>query len=171
MAVRMEWGVRTMLHMLRRRSIRLPFLLALVCIVGVWVASYFGMISISANLRERSGTAFAIEGLGGISKWPFPTQSPRFFFQRRATVSDLYLPHAPTLGFYYDTMSPMRGFFEVVFPLWLPTPLWAGLCWWVGRMTRVREIGRAFPVEPTESKSGLPGNVFDFDTSGGSSFS
>ena len=138
--------------MIRRWLIRGPCLVALALVVGVWVTSYFGLLDLSENWRcywlvgAIRGSAYMIKS----GHWDDPADGPHFYFLRGETATPYY-PVPNTLGFYAGPVLTWGWWdsLEIVFPLWLPTLLLAGLNWIVWRKTRATYNGRGFPVEPT----------------------
>jgi len=141
--------------MLRRWLIRVPCLLALAFVVGVWVASYFGALVVASYPGGRICWAGFAQGLVQIDEqWnrPAPTDFVRFNFYHHQTAEDLYFDPT-TLGFYLGQESGMTDTFALGFPLWLPALLLAGLNWFVWRKTRAKRVGGAFPVEVSAAPS------------------
>jgi len=133
--------------MLRRWVIRMPFLLALACVLSVWVASYFGVLVAGKTSAGQYQFISAVGGSGDICKFrgPYSTSAPDFRFIHGAKVQDWSLPPT-TLGFYCGSPATFNGL-EIIFPLWLPAVVLVGLNWFVWRKTRAQIVGRAFPVE------------------------
>ena len=140
--------------MLRRWLIRVPCLLALAFVVGVWIASYFGRVFLSKNSGGRFWSIGTVQGLvymdeDGSHPWS-PTPLQLYCFQG-VTARECQLGPT-TLGFYGGRWPGWRDSLQIVFPLWLPTLLLAGLNWFVWRKTRAKYNGRGFPVEPVSAK-------------------
>ncbi len=137
--------------MLRRWLIRVPFLLALACVLSVWVVSYFGALAAYTDSHGDRKYISAVQGLWDMGEVGSPGYAPGSHFQFYGgwNSKDWNLPPT-TLGFYYGRPLPVYRGFEIVFPLWLPALVLAGLNWFVWRKTRgkgVGGVGRAFPVE------------------------
>jgi hypothetical protein len=140
--------------MIRRWIIRLPFLLALAFVVGVWVTSYFGGITVCKLLAGRMWEIYFIQGQTALEMdpgSPFPDSPLYFYFDRRAIAKN-YIPLPTTLGFYKGHWPGFDTSVLIAYPLWLPTVLLAGLNWFVWRKTRAKYNGRGFPVEPVAAK-------------------
>ena len=153
--------------MLRRWLIRSLFLLPLVCVVGLWVTSYFGGIGVVGTRWRHEMEIVARHGITAINEAPFDGWRPfEFTFDRKATAQTWDL--GPTsFGIYrggfisnsgkggYTPYYP--GWLIIVLPLWFPTLLLVALNWFVWRKTKAKPKDRAFPIEPTakaeESKS------------------
>lgn len=140
--------------MIRRWLIRLPFLLALAFVVGAWVMSYFAGFTYFWNLGGRCWQLGSAQGLGYVSvaRSEF---SNHFEFGRGDSSTHWFGGH-PTLGFSIESGDGIgihnlggSDSLGVIFPLWLPTLVLSGLTWFVWRKTRPKQVGRAFPVEPT----------------------
>jgi hypothetical protein len=137
--------------MLRRWLIRVPFLLALALVVGVWVTSYFAGFSVNTTLAARDWSVGSVHGLNIFYTFPdsndlLSRPTFRFRFQSHATVQDWNLART-TWGFHGSADARVPDSVLIVFPLWLPTLLLAGLNWFVWRKTRAKYNGRGFPVE------------------------
>ena len=149
--------------MIRRWLIRVPFLLALAFVVGVWVASYFWGIFVHTHLIDRlcqmggvHGTGEIIGHMGGVhgigeiivDRWPV---GPYSIISPGLTPKEQNL-HL-TFGFYIGVVPCALHRFAIVFPLWLPTGLLAGLNGFVWKKTRHTGPVRGFPVEPATAKT------------------
>jgi hypothetical protein len=136
--------------MIRRWLIRVPCLLALALVVGVWITSYFGELVLYAFSGNRQWEVDAIDGLEGMGEYhcvPASDTPPRFAFMTWLTAKDMV--GGPTiLGFRVGWIMGNPDSLQIIFPLWLPTVLLAGLNWFVWRKTRSKGAGRGFPVEP-----------------------
>ena len=142
--------------MIRRWIIRLPFLLALALVVNVWITSHFGYLVIHMVRDNRFGAVGAVQGLGnmgGTSDEGLGTTPLRFHFVRGTTAEYWGLPPR-TLGFYGGRALGDPHMLLLVFPLWLPTVLLAGLNWYVWRKTRSKGAWRGFPVEAVKKVEG-----------------
>ncbi len=136
--------------MVRRWLIRLPFLLALAFVVGVWIVSYFLGIFVRMNLAGHSWDVTAVQGLGGLEIGsPYSIVPTVLHFGQFAHAKDLNL-EPTTFGFRCRPRMWNIGWPQYVFPLWLPTLLLAGLNWFVWRKTREKGTARGFPVEVTK---------------------
>ena len=147
--------------MFRRWLIRLPFLLALTFVIALWITGYFGATGITLFAAKRSSLINSVQGLGIIEILPMPnmTESKLVFdFHPDFTLKNW--PLGPRmLGFRCGLMLSLFGplpeipdSLEIVFPLWFPTLLLAGLNWFAWRKTTPKRIGVAFPVE-TKAKA------------------
>ena len=129
--------------MFRRWIIRSLFLVPLVCVVGLWVTSYWKCLEFSHigrgiyESRTDWGRVFifhmeAHSSPVGWHAW-IGTPSPNwnFWFEMDSRV-------VPTYG----------HCISVWVPLWLPTLLLLGLNWFIWRTTRPKPKGRAFPITP-----------------------
>ena len=132
--------------MVRRWLIRLPFLLALALVVGVWIASHREGIQLSLNVHGHSVHAKAVEGLGMMIEIAVPTIAPIITFERPARARDWGMSYA-NLGFTCLSGWPSRDVQMIGFPLWFPTLLLLALNWFVWRKTRLKPVSQAFPVE------------------------
>ena len=73
--------------MIKRWLIRLPFLLALALVVGVWVTSYFGGIGVGGWRRGRNWDIVVVQGNGMLKEDPvysYPRGPMDFIFARNA---------------------------------------------------------------------------------------
>ena len=130
--------------MLRRWLIRVPCLWALTLVVGVWVGSYFGGLYLDDYSRGRWLGVGAIQGLGYVAEdgtYAYPIGTFSLEFARGAKAQDLFYD-ARTWGFYCGRWRGNSSTFEVIFTLWLPTLLLAGLNWFVWRKTRPTYNGK-----------------------------
>jgi hypothetical protein len=134
--------------MLRRWLIRVPFLLTLVCVPGVWVVSYFGALAAYTDSHGDRRYVSAVQGLWDMGKLSGVayTSRPYFGFYRGLKTKDWNLPPT-TLGFYFGSPLPFYHGFEIIFPLWLPTLLLAALNRFIWRKTRHSSDSKGFPVE------------------------
>ena len=145
--------------MLRRWVIRVPILLGLGCVLSVWVASYLGAVEMSWQ-SENFWDIGGVQGLCVVSKSQviFPgTSPPHIDFAERVTVEGRFGAHGPprmTFGLYCGKGPGLADSYLVIFPLWLPAIVLAGLNWFVWRKTRDKGVGRAFPVEGTGKDDG-----------------
>lgn len=142
--------------MVKRWLIRVLFLLSLACVVGIWIASYFGGIGLEKRYGGRSSGIGVIAGLvftGEDGNDPYPDEPLHFYFDSGATA-DGPLAKRVTLGFSVSPWAQFPDQFVIVFPLWLPTMILSALLWFVWRKTRGCKVGRGFPAEPSQpSKS------------------
>ncbi|HVT81139.1 MAG TPA: hypothetical protein VHM90_10825 [Phycisphaerae bacterium] len=132
--------------MVRRWIIRVPFLLALACVLSVWAVSYFGALAVfkeSPGDRRYIGAVQGLCDIGEIHPALEPL-APQSLFYPGSNAKAWGIPPT-TLGFFWG--DPFPYYFEIVFPLWLPAVVLAGLNWFVWRKTRAKGVGRAFPVE------------------------
>ena len=128
----------------------MPFLLALALVVGVWVASYFGVLALLIFPEHHCFFISAIQGdadLGVAEDWFH--HEVEIHFHRGWRPVDWGVPPT-TLGFYF---ARNMEYFQLIFPLWLPTLVLTGLCWFAWRKTRPMPVGRAFPVEPEKQEA------------------
>ncbi len=135
--------------MLRRWLIRVPCLLALTFVVGVWITSYFGGFGCSEFVKGRGWYLTAVQGLGCAEECgglPGNTTLFQSYFDSGATAQEL-LPEPTTLGFYASRMQRFPDSFVIIYPLWLPTLLLTGLNWLVLRKTRPKRLWQGFPME------------------------
>jgi hypothetical protein len=142
--------------MIRRWFIRLPCLVALTLVVGVWITSYFGGIVVSRKLPDSYCGIVAGQGLVTFGKEPHAHsgfEPPNFRFDPHEFVR-FGAFGSPTLGFRYTGMPNIPDSLVIVFPLWLPTVVLAMLCWYVWRKTRGKYNGRGFPVEAAKKAEG-----------------
>jgi len=133
--------------MLRRWLIRVPCLLALAFVVGVWVTSYFAEIAVNKEATGRAWVVLAAQGLGSMGEdggIRYPDSALRFSW---FGGPDPGMPPT-TLGFYVGPWPRSPKSLMIILPLWLPTLLLAALCWFVWRKMRAKYNGRGFPVEP-----------------------
>jgi hypothetical protein len=139
--------------MVRRWLIRLPFLLALALVVGVWITSHIGLLYTDKRFAGRLWTIFVIQGLATFdveAPYTHPDEPFSFDFSRKYTAKDV-IPMPTTLGFYAGRWRGEPDTLLLIFPLWLPSVMLSGLNWFVWRKTRAKYNGRGFPVEPTQS--------------------
>lgn len=139
--------------MFRRWLIRIPFLLVLTFVVGMWIGSYFGESFLYNATTSRFREGGAIQGLAFVGDserdWFHKMDDLEFIFGVRASYDSPL--HCPTkLGFYGGRWF-MNDSFIIVFPLWLPTLLLLAVNWFVWRKTRLNSVTRGFPVEPASS--------------------
>jgi hypothetical protein len=67
--------------MIRRWLIRVPCLLALALVVGVWITSYFGVISVLIHSGNRTLGVNVVQGLGALGAMlDDPSGDPLFNF-------------------------------------------------------------------------------------------
>ena len=143
--------------MMRRWVIRVAFLLALGCVLSVWVGSYFGWF---AAYYTSSAVHRYVGASGGLcdmieDQYVGMVPSPlEFHFFPGSKVKDLNRPPIK-LGFYWGKPVVGLNTFEIVFPLWLPAVVLAGLNWFVWRKTRAKAVGQAFPVEVGSEGEGV----------------
>jgi hypothetical protein len=140
-----------MLAMFRPWLIRLPFLLALICVITVWVASYFGGFRLGATSAAGEWSIGAVQGLGfeyqdGVVALEDDTASVSGF--TLGTKAKDWFDVITTLGFGRGKKAWFPKSSVIVFPLWLPTLMLAGLNWFVWRNTRPQFNGQGFPVDP-----------------------
>lgn len=140
--------------MVRRWIIRSLFLLPLVCVVGVWVVSYFGGLILQKGLG-REWVFFTVQGLGCMEV--IDTKPPMdmpldLSFHWSMTAKDLGTGPR-TLGFYCGSSVWFRNALIIAFPLWLPTLLLMLLNWLVWRKSRPKPKGGAFPITPDPAAS------------------
>ena len=139
--------------MLRRWIIRSLFLVPLVCVVGVWVGSYFWGMAVWTHLGGRTWSIGAVQGLGEITEMSYlmSLRSPVEFDFKRGDTADDWNLGPPRYGFaFYKWRSFTSSGAFVVSP-WLPALLLLAVNWFVWRKTRANRVGGAFPVEPTQS--------------------
>ena len=140
--------------MVRRWLIRLPFLLALAIVVGVWIASYFGAMSMSTCFGKggRAIDLYGVQGLCVVQHGLLSHYTDRHLelvFIPRVSASFVFFGRTPFgFGFYSDP-TRFPKLFEIAFPLWLPSFLLAVFNWYVWRRTRPMKPWRAFPLEST----------------------
>lgn len=142
--------------MLRRWIIRSLFLVPLVCVVAVWVTSYFGTISVHRTIGVRAWTLGSVSGMVVFLEFQIaPSEAVLWIpgFVPHMTAKDWGIPQ-PMFEFYFGSWPGISDSFGIVFPLWLPTLLLLGLNWLVWRKTRQRAGRGAFPVEPTKKTEG-----------------
>jgi hypothetical protein len=143
--------------MVRRWIIRVPFLLALAAVVGVWVGSYFGGLSIRVDYLGRMWVADAVQGQACFLSVPYEGLKPNVYlrFQRPKTASDWNIA-VSFPGFRYSDYLGITRSHDLVFPVWFPTLLLAALGGFVWRKTRYKGPGRGFPVEPATDAAARP---------------
>ncbi len=148
--------------MLRRWLIRTPFLMALASVLTIWIASYFGGLTVwkwypgvFLNVDFVQGSCDVGEDRDAI----YYAWGPEFHFHPRVTTANQMWPRT-TLGFFWGNPSPhawpRTDEFHFIFPLWLPTLLLAALTWFIWRKTRPKSIGHAFPVEDASKEQLRP---------------
>ena len=149
--------------MLRRWLIRVPCLLALAFVVGVWITSYFGLLWMDRRSGGNLVEVGAVQGLVFMSEragpplYDTPLHRPGFayadeplhFWFTRGAKDVNYVIAPRMLGFGASPLSLLRIGVAIIFPLWLPTLLLAGLNWFVWRKTRAKPATQSgFPIEP-----------------------
>jgi hypothetical protein len=133
--------------MVRRWLIRVPFLLALAFIVGVWIASYFGAITAVDSRFGNLWQVTIVQGLDDFDKIPLSMKpGMEFRFLRHDTAKDRFVDDT-TFGFDFGENPVIPGMWRIVFPMWLPAIVLSLLNWFVWRKTRGRSVGGAFVVE------------------------
>jgi len=134
--------------MVRRWIIRVPLLLALGCVLTVWITSYFAQLQLEKWTGGRFhavGADWGVIGFGEVGPPGLSDTKLRFAVRlddrpRGALAHRLVYFRAGPWG-------PLTDSYWIAFPLWLPALVLAGLNWLVWRKTRVKGVGRAFPVE------------------------
>ena len=145
--------------MVRRWLIRSLFLLPLVCVVGVWMTSYWQVASITRNSDGRRWHLAIVWGEceGQLAPVEYNEVRTWKWFNQPVQNGDgigLNSQMEPYgfAGFGFTRYQASWGvFWDVKIPLWFPTLLSTLLLWFVWRKTRPRLEGRAFPVEPAKT--------------------
>ena len=141
--------------MVRRWLIRSLFLLPLVCVVALWVTSYFGGLALNKHFGEGYRETGAVQGLGFLDyvhNVSFKDTLIRATFARGRTTKEWI--RVPMIhSFYYGRLPPWADSYEIIFPLWLPTLLLLVFNLLVWRKTRPKPQGRVFPIEPTNNSA------------------
>lgn len=139
--------------MIRRWLIRMPCLLALTLVVGVWIVSYCCIPGVRVRASEHvcaidvdTGVIFC-----RISPEPGPNVGPAFLFGSSMFPSGTPFAYK-CAAFWIGRSSREPGLFIVFFPLWLPAAVLATLSWLVWRKARSKGAGRGFSVEPAAAK-------------------
>ena len=139
--------------MVMRWLMRGMCLVLLAGVVGVWVGSYAGTLTMRKWSAGRDWLVGAVQGLGFMARsddMGLRAMPLKFDFIPGGTARGL---RPRTLGFYGGPWSRQPDSWQVVFPLWLPTLLLVALNGFVWRWTRRRQVGAravGFPVEPAK---------------------
>jgi hypothetical protein len=144
-------------RMSRRWLIRIPCLLPLVLIVGLWVTSHFGGIQICGGFWSRQFLFMSAEGLGCLDVERQGTSTSN-------SIDFIFIPQLTALNWYWKGTTPhfwggrfwtySDGFGSAfLFRFWLPTLPMVALNWFVWRKTRPKYNGKGFPIEPTAKAS------------------
>lgn len=142
--------------MIKRWLIRSLFLLPLLCVVGVWVPSYWQMAGVIRNVpphvsiwQINCGSFSFVD----LQEWLTAEKAEIWgYAHAEADLVEARVRYLGSeyhfIGFAYDAPSPILKSREIIIPHWFPTLLLLVLNWLVWRKTRARLEGRAFPVEP-----------------------
>ena len=137
--------------MIKRWLICLVSFLPLICVVGAWVASCFGMPFLDKQSGGVFRGVFVADGqVGAIQEFNTAAAGPFEFTFERTRIPSILLKSR--MGFYISPLKYSPGYVVVIFPLWLPTLLLVALNWFVWRRARQKPAGRAFPLEPATNR-------------------
>ena len=134
--------------MLRRWFIRMPFLVALALVVGVWVGSYWGGFTSAWRCNKTLALMILVDGRVDFEVLERSAGGWLFNYLPVGTLNWTDVDSRSRfhlLGFCLHTVK--GGDFNVIFPLWFATLLLLGLNWFVWGKTRAKPVGRAFSVD------------------------
>ena len=135
--------------MIRRWLIRVPCLLALALVVAAWMTSYMGSLTFQKHVGGYDCEVGVVQGLTYMREIyvPLPSTPLQLRFASEDKGGRL-LEGLTAPGFYGGRWPGEPDSFLIVFPLWFPMLLLAGLYWFLWRKTRDKGPGQGFPVEP-----------------------
>ena len=131
------------------------------CVSG-WGGSYFYGGFISYTSRGHSYITYSINThMGGVRfyyndhgrpGWPSPGWEVEHGRSALSFDDCSWDWRFLGIGYHYFDFAPYsRGISHCIgIPFWFPSLLSAGLLWFVWRKTRMKDVGRGFPVEVTQ---------------------